>query len=189
LQAINPLLFYKPYFMEAQKGGEKAYSLLRDALETSGKIGIAKVVIKVRQHLAALKSQQNCLMLELMHFPDELLPVSEIKSPGTKTTGKPEMKMATQLINSMTTDWKPEMYHDEYHEALEKLIEEKIVHGARDLPVPKRSKSPTKAVDLVSILQQSIQRTRGRNGGKALVKGIKGRGRNRLQLSGRHHRN
>ena len=70
LNQINPLLFYKPYFMEAGKGGDKAYVLLRDALAASKKIGIAKVVIKVRQHLAAIKPQQNGLMLELMHFPD-----------------------------------------------------------------------------------------------------------------------
>src|SRR5215475_4707074 len=67
LEEINPLFFYKPYFMQAEKGGEKAYALLRDALANMGKIGIAKVVIKVRQHLAAIKSQQNGLMLELMH--------------------------------------------------------------------------------------------------------------------------
>ena len=75
LDEINPLLFYKPYFMEAGKGGDKAYVLLRDALAASKKIGIAKVVIKVRQHLAAIKPQENGLMLELMHFPEELLDV------------------------------------------------------------------------------------------------------------------
>ena len=84
LDQINPLLFYKPYFMEAGKGGDKAYVLLRDALAASKKIGIAKVVIKVRQHLAAIKPQQNGLMLELMHFPEELLDSSEVKAPVRK---------------------------------------------------------------------------------------------------------
>ena len=84
LGEINPLFFYKPYFMQAEKGGEKAYALLRDALAGMGKIGIAKVVIKVRQHLAAIKAQQNGLMLELMHFPEELIDVSEFKAPAAK---------------------------------------------------------------------------------------------------------
>src|SRR6185436_2647610 len=72
LKEIDPMLFYKPYYMEKGKGGDKAYVLLRDALASSGKIGIAKVVIKTRQHLAAIKSQKDGLMLELMHFPDEI---------------------------------------------------------------------------------------------------------------------
>src|SRR6201994_2353787 len=76
LQEINPLLFSKPYYMQAEKGGEKAYILLRDALESSGKVGIAKVVIKEREHLAALKPQPDGLMLELMRFPQELLDAS-----------------------------------------------------------------------------------------------------------------
>jgi DNA end-binding protein Ku len=178
---INPLLFYKPYFMEPQKGGDKAYSLLRDALAASGKIGIAKVVIKVRQHLAAIKSQQNCLMLELMHFPDELLPASQIKSPAPRAASKPEMNMATQLIESMTTKWDPEMYHDDYHEALEKLIEEKIAKGDQDLPTPKRTRPATGAVDLVSVLQRSIQQTQARRNGRPR--------RNLPKLTGKLHRN
>jgi DNA end-binding protein Ku len=159
LDQINPLLFYKPYFMEAGKGGDKAYVLLRDALAASKKIGIAKVVIKVRQHLAAIKPQQNGLMLELMHFPEELLDLSEVKAPAVKNASKPEMNMATQLIKSMTTAWKLEMYHDDYHDALEKLIEKKVAHGGEKLAFPKKTKKPTNAVNLVSVLQQSIRQT------------------------------
>lgn len=189
LDQINPLLFYKPYFMEAGKGGDKAYALLRDALTTSGKIGIAKVVIKVRQHLAALKAQQNCLMLELMHFPDELLSTSKIKSPGAKIASKAEMNMATKLIDSMTTNWKPDMYHDDYHEALEKLIEEKVEHGSKELPAPKRVKKTTSALDLVSVLQRSIQQTQGLRSGKILLGAKKNGRRHDFQLNGKLHRN
>ncbi len=162
LDAINPLLFYKPYFMEAGKGGDKAYVLLRDALAASKKDGIAKVVIKVRQHLAAIKPQQNGLMLELMHFPEELLDASEVKAPAAKSASKPEMNMATQLIESMTTDWKPGMYHDDYHDALEKLIEKKIQHGGDATPAAKSAKKPSNIVDLVSVLQQSIKETQAK---------------------------
>jgi DNA end-binding protein Ku len=166
LDEINPLLFSKPYYMQADKGGEKAYLLLRDALADSGKIGIAKVVIKERQHLAAIKSQQNGLMLELMRFPDELLDASEMKSPGAKSASKAEMNMALQLIASMTTKWKPEMYHDDYREALEKVIEEKVAHGGKNLPAPKKSRQPTNVIDLVSVLQKSIRETQGKSKSK-----------------------
>ena len=189
LDEINPLLFYKPYFMEAAKGGDKAYALLRDALTASGKIGIAKVVIKVRQHLAALKAQQNCLMLELMHFPEELLSTNQIKSPGAKMASKPEMGMAATLIESMTTNWKPEMYHDDYHEALEKLIEDKVAHGSKELPAPKRGKKTTSAIDLVSVLQRSIQQTQKRGNGNIGLAGKKSGRRHNFHLEGKVDRN
>jgi DNA end-binding protein Ku len=160
LDEINPLLFSKPYYMQAEKGGEKAYTLLRDALSASGKVGIAKVVIKERQHLAAIKSQQSGLMLELMRFPDELVDMSEFPKPQLKNPSKAEMKMAAELIQNLTAKWQPQNYHDDYREALEKLIEEKIEHGGESLPAPKKSKKPAQAVDLVSVLQQSIQQTR-----------------------------
>jgi len=137
---VDPLLFYKPYFLEASKGGDKAYVLLRDALVNSGKIAIAKVVIRSRQHLAAVKPQKKGLMLELMHFPKELIDVSEFNEPAEKTVGKAEMEMAEQLIESMTQEWKPEQYNDEYHEALEKLIEEKIEHPDQTVPAPAKKK-------------------------------------------------
>ncbi len=101
-------------------------------------------------------------MLELMHFPEELLDVSEFKQPVEKAVGKAEMQMAKQLIQSMTSEWNPEQYTDEYHEALEKMIEEKIEHGDEELPVPAKKKKPTNVVDLVSVLQQSIQQTQAK---------------------------
>ena len=159
LDEVDPLLFYKPYYLEAGKGGDKAYVLLRDALVESGKIAIAKVVIRTRQHLAAVKPQKKGLMLELMHFPEEILDASEFKEPAEKAVGKAEMQMAKQLIESMTSEWKPELYTDEYHKALEKMIEEKIEHGGEALPVPTKKKKPTNIVDLVSVLEQSIRQT------------------------------
>ena len=165
---IDPLFFHKPYYMQTEKGGEKAYALLCDALKASGKIGIAKVVIKVRQHLAAIKPEENSLMLELMHFPEELADISEFKAPSSKTANKPEMTMASQLIQSMTAKWNPDAYHDEYRAALEKLIAEKIRHGDGKLPGPKKGKKPANVIDLVSVLQQSIKETQGK--GKGLKK-------------------
>src|SRR4051812_23570204 len=81
LKEINPMFFHKPYYMEPKKGGEKAYTLLRNALRETGKVGIAKVVIKARQHLAAVKPSEDLLSLELLHFANELIDANEIKIP------------------------------------------------------------------------------------------------------------
>jgi len=159
LDEINPLLFSKPYYMQAEKGGDKAYVLLRDSLADSGKVGIAKVVIKERQHLAAIKAQQNGLMLELMRFPDEVIDAGDFKAPQSRPASKAEMDMASKLIESMSTKWEPENYHDDYKEGLEKLIEQKVESGSEDLPAPRKPKKATTAVDLVSVLQQSIRKT------------------------------
>src|SRR5438067_1614131 len=97
LEEVNPIFFHKPYFMEPQKGGDKAYVLLREALRASGRIAIAKVVIKTRQHLAAVKPQDKGLMLELMHFANELVDVDEFKVPAAMEIGKKEMQMAGAL--------------------------------------------------------------------------------------------
>jgi DNA end-binding protein Ku len=160
LDDVDPLLFYKPYYLEAGKGVDKAYVLLRNALVETGKIAIAKVVIRTRQHLAAVKPQKKGLMLELMHFPKELLDVSEFHEPAEKTIGKAEMQMAKQLIASMTTDWEPEQYNDEYHEALEKLIEEKIEHPEKEASAPAKKPKATNVIDLVSVLQESLQQSK-----------------------------
>jgi DNA end-binding protein Ku len=160
IDEVDPLFFYKPYFMEVGKGGDKAYVLLREALENSGKIAVSKVVIKTRQHLAAINPQKHGLMLELMHFPEELIDAGEFKSPAEKSLGKPEMKMASQLIESMSTKWTPDMYQDDYREALEKVIEEKVESGGKTKAAPKRHKKATNVIDLVSVLQQSLDQSK-----------------------------
>lgn len=162
IEDVDPLLFYKPYYLEAAKGGDKAYVLLRDALVDTGKIAIAKVVIRTRQHLAAVKPQKKGLMLELMHFPKELIPVEDFKEPAEKTVGKAEMQMAKQLIASMTKEWAPEQYNDDYHEALEKLIEEKIEHPDKAAAAPTKKKQATNVIDLVSVLQESLEQSKGK---------------------------
>lgn len=157
IRQVNPLLFYKPYYLEVGKGGDKAYVLLRDALRKTGKIAIARVVIRAREHLAAVKPQEEGLILELMHFPGNLVPLSEFKEPEARAATKPEMQMAEQLIKSMTTEWRPEEYTDEYREAVQQMIDEKIAHGdAATGPAPARKKAPTKVVDLVSVLKESL---------------------------------
>lgn len=161
LEEVNPIFFHKPYYMEPMKGGDKAYVLLREALRASEKIAIAKVVIKTRQHLAAVKPQEKGLMLELMHFATELLDVDEFKLPATREVGKKELQMAVALIDSMSDDWKPEEYVDEYRDALEKVIQEKIEKGDHAAPKTVRKAKPTNVIDLVSVLQRSLDKTGG----------------------------
>ena len=123
LGQVDPKFFYKPYFLEPQKGGEKAYSLLHKALSGTGKIGIAKVVISNREHLAAVKPDGLFLILELMHFAHEILDASELSTAPGKAVTEKELKMAQALIESMSMPWEPEKYRDEYRTAMMELIE------------------------------------------------------------------
>lgn len=157
LAEISPLLFNKPYFMEAGKGGDKAYVLLLESLKKSKKIALAKVVIKTRQHLAAVKPVEDGLMLELMHFPDELVDISEFKRPADRKIAPREMKMAEQLIESMTEPWDPENFSDDYRDAVVKMIEEKIESGSVSEGGEAKPRAASgKIIDLVSVLQESL---------------------------------
>ncbi len=161
LDEVSPIYFHRPYFMEPQKGGDKAYVLLREALNKSGEIGIAKVVIKTRQHLAAVKPQGPGLMLELMHFADELVATKEFNIPESREVGRKELQMAESLIKSMSGRWEPEKYRDDYREALEKVIEEKIEHPEKAAPKAAPARKATKVIDLVAVLQQSLAEAKG----------------------------
>ena len=158
LEEIDPMFFYKPYYLEPQKGGDKAYALLRDSLEETKKVGIAKVVIKTRQYLAGVKPEDGALVLELMHFADELADPSKLNVPKKVEVGKREMKMAGSLIESMSAKWDPEKYRDDYKEALMEVIEEKVEAGGKEIETkPKKAPKPTKVIDLVSVLQKSLE--------------------------------
>ena len=159
-EEIDPIFFYKPYYLEPQKGGDKAYALLRDALKDSGKVGIAKVVIKTRQYLAGVKPEDGALVLELMHFADELADPGKLHVPKKTELGKREMNMAKSLIDSMSAKWNPEKYKDDYREALMEVIEEKVETSGKEIEEkPKKAPKPTKVIDLVSVLQKSLEQT------------------------------
>ena len=169
LDEIDPMFFYKPYYLEPQKGGDKAYALLRDSLEEKKKVGIAKVVIKTRQYLAGVKPEDGALVLELMHFADELADASKLHIPKKVEVGKREMNMATALVDSMSAKWSPEKYKDDYREALMEVIEEKVEAGGKEIEErPKKATKPTKVIDLVKVLQQSLEQT-----GKAKARSTK----------------
>jgi DNA end-binding protein Ku len=160
LEEIDPMFFYKPYYLEPQKGGDKAYALLRDALKDSKKVGVAKVVIKTRQYLAGVKPEDGALVLELMHFADELADPAKLHVPKKVEVGKRELHMAKSLIDSMSSKWNPAKYKDDYREALMEVIEEKVEAGGKEIEEkPKKAPKPTKVIDLVSVLQKSLEQT------------------------------
>jgi DNA end-binding protein Ku len=164
LGEISPMFFYKPYYLEPQRGGAGAYALLRDVLAKTNKAGIAKVVIRTREHLAAVKANDQLLVLELMHFADELISPEGLKVPEDKKIGKREEEMAMTLVQQMTDRWEPARYKDDYKEALMDVIQRKIEAGGKELPVEKRQRrAATNVIDLVAVLQKSLEQA-GRGG-------------------------
>jgi DNA end-binding protein Ku len=157
---IDPMFFYKPYYLEPQKGGDKAYVLLRDTLKKTGKVGIAKVVIKTRQYLAGVKAEDDVLVLELMHFAEELAEADKLNVPRKLEPAKREIDMATALVNSMSSKWDPTKYRDDYRDALMEVIEEKVEAGGKEIEEKPKKKAPpsTKVIDLVAVLQESLNK-------------------------------
>jgi len=170
LGQVDPKFFYKPYFLEPQKGGEKAYALLHKALAGTGKIGIAKVVISNREYLASVKPDGLFLVLDLMHFASEILTPEELKNGSTTAITDKELKMAQSLVESMSVDWEPAKYRDEYRNAVMEIIEQKAQHKEiAKKPAP--AMKTTNVVDLVKVLQESLNRNQSlkpkRNGAKS----------------------
>jgi len=153
---VNPKYFYKPHFLEAQKGGEKSYALLHRALVETGKIGVAKVAIRSREYLAAVKPDGLFLMLELMHFAQEVLEPEGLRTVTGAELSAKEIQMAKALIDSLAGEWQPEQYEDSYQKAVQDVIQAKIEHrpkGEKARPVA----PSTGIIDLVSVLQQSLK--------------------------------
>ncbi len=162
LDDIDPLYFDKPYFLEPSKQGRKGYVLLRDALRESGKAGIATVVIRTRQYLAALAPRGDGLVLNLMRYHQELRSFDDLDLPGSADdvgVKAKELKMARDLIASMESDWDPTEYHDEYRERLMAYIEERIESGelerAPDVHEPDEGEAPP-PINLMDALKKSL---------------------------------
>jgi DNA end-binding protein Ku len=157
LKDINPIFFHTPYYLEPAKGGAGAYTLLRDVLAETGKVGIAKVAMRNREHLAAVKANGSLLVMELMHFAHEIAPAEAIKVPAEKAPGAREKEMAKTLLQQMTTAWEPERYQDDYASAMMKLIDKKIKAGGKEVPGHKhRAVAATNVIDLAQVLQESL---------------------------------
>jgi DNA end-binding protein Ku len=159
LDQIDPIYFDSPYYLGPAEGAEKAYSLLAKAMQESGKVAIARFVFRNKEHLAALRPGDGVLTLTTMRFADEVVSPSELEDvlpEGKQKVAKKEVEMAEQLIDSLTTEFDPGAYRDEYREQLLALIERKA-EGKDVLEAPATEEpQPTKAPDLMAALEESI---------------------------------
>lgn len=163
--AVEPAYFEKPYVLVPGKKAEKGYVLLRETLRDSGKIGIARVVIRTREYLCAVMPQGSALMLILLRYPQELVDVDDYRIPEGKLTdyriSKQEMTMAGQLISSMAADWKPADYKDEFRQRLSDVIKKRMKankvtsHETEEEQAPVEN-ATTNVVDFMSLLKKSL---------------------------------
>jgi len=177
--SIGPEYFEKPYILVPGKKAEKGYVLLRETLKRTGKIGIARVVIRTREYLSAVMPHDDALMLVLLRYPQELIDVDEYKIPHGAASqyriSAREMEMAEQLIGSMSGEWKPGDYRDEFRERLRKVIEKRMkskgvvspaVEEEGDVP----ENASTNVVDFMALLKQSLDSKKRTPAKKAAAK-------------------
>ncbi|TAL85121.1 MAG: Ku protein [Rhodanobacter sp.] len=163
--AIGPEYFEKPYVLVPGKKAEKGYVLFRETLMRTGKIGIARVVIRTREYLSAVIPKGNALMLVLLRYPQELVDISDYRIPEGAASryriSPKEMQMAEQLIDSMSGDWKPGDYRDEFRDRLRKIIQKRLKSKGMVTPPPADEaempeNATTNVVDFMALLQQSL---------------------------------
>ena len=166
---IDPVYYDHPYYLIPDKGAAKAYGLLLNAMEESGKVAIARVVIRTKENLVAIRpAPGNVLMMETMIFADEVVPPSEIEDlPDAKElkASDRELKMAQQLIDSLSSDFEPGKYHDEYREKVLELIERKA--AGEEIAVQPEAPKPEKVPDLMAALEASLAAVKGDSAGTA----------------------
>jgi DNA end-binding protein Ku len=165
LAQIDPIYFDSPYYLGPAQGAEKAYSLLAEAMRRSGKVAIARFVFRNKEHLAALRPAEGVLTLTTMRFADEVVPPGELEDVLPAEPPQPakrEVEMAEQLIDSLSGEFDPAAYRDEYREELLALIERKAEgEDVLSAPAPEEPQ-PTGAPDLMSALEESIAAVKGK---------------------------
>ncbi|TCJ02861.1 Ku protein [Cytobacillus praedii] len=159
MEQIDPIYFDRTYYMSPGDGGGKAYSLLRKALEESEKVGLAKIIIRSKEQLAVLRVYENTLVMETIHYPDEVRKAGDVPNvPAEDKVTKKEIDTAILLIDQLTTDFEPEKYTDEYRTALLELIESK--RTGKEIVTPVEKAPATNVTDLMAALQASIDKTK-----------------------------
>ena len=172
---IDPRFFDTPYYLTPGKGGDKGYALLRAAMRSTASVGIGKLTMRQKQHLAAIKATGDALMLETMRFANELVDAAELSFP-TETDVRPqELKMATQLIANLTERFDAERYTDDYRANLMRVIQAKMKGQKIEVEVPAEAES-TKVIDLMARLQASLEQSAGERKGKRTPRGGGGGG-------------
>ena len=154
LEDIDPIYFKKSYYLVPEETGVKAYSLLREAMSEDGRVGIAKVSFRDKEHLAALRFKDDVFILETMYWPDEIR-AAEFEELEKDVKLRPqEVQMARTLIENLTEEWNPSQFSDEYREALLGIVEKKV--AGEEITVPEAAEE-TKVVDLMEALKASVE--------------------------------
>ncbi|WP_400195226.1 Ku protein [Lysinibacillus telephonicus] len=160
LEEIDPIYFERSYFLAPDSGGGKAYALLRKALSDSGKIGVAKITIRSKEQLAIVRVYGQTLLMETIHFPDEVRNVEEVPNiPSEDKVVQKELDTALMLIDQLTAKFEPEKYQDDYRTALLELIEQKRSGEVTVTATEKEAVVPSDMTDLMAALQASLDRT------------------------------
>ena len=165
---ISPLFYERPYYLEPGKGGAKAYALLRETLKSTGMVGIASVVIRTRQHLAALLERDGVLVLELLRWAHEIRETKGLEVPDERRAhvSKKEVDMAVQLVKGMEVTWDPKKYKDTYADDLMALIQRKVASGKTaevDESEPRQRRKGGVVVDLMPLLKKSLEQGKRRS--------------------------
>ena len=171
---IDDRYFETPYYLTPDKGGQHAYALLREALKQSGRTGIAKIIIREAQHLAAVEVIDDAIVLTLLRYADELVDSEQLAFPAGDKVRKAELDMAKMLIDNLAADWDPSKYTDEYRENLMKLIKARMKGEKPHLPAAEAPASG-EVVDLMERLRQSLNARAGSSGSPNRVKNKKTR--------------
>ncbi|HEY2474252.1 MAG TPA: Ku protein [Candidatus Cybelea sp.] len=163
LDRINPMFFDKPYYLEPTKQGRHAYALLREALADSNRVAIARVVIRTKEYIAAVKPLGDALVLELMHWASEIVPAGTLELPDSEKLPEKEMQMARMLIDTMSVEkFEPEKFANQYHDQLLTMIEARA--QGKELPQAKKAPARAKVVNLMDVLAQSLEESKKRRG-------------------------
>ncbi|MET1000981.1 MAG: Ku protein [Acidimicrobiia bacterium] len=159
LAEIDPIHFEKPYYVVPQKGAEKPYALLRTAMERSERVAIARFVMRTKQYLAALRVADNVIVLETLYFDDEIRDTKELNVPARTKVADRELRIANQLIDSLTVPWKPAKYEDTYRERVLDLIRRK--GKGQEIDVERPKDEDAQVLDLFEALQKSLESKSG----------------------------
>jgi DNA end-binding protein Ku len=185
LEEIDPVYYEKPYYLapRGDRGGEHSYQLLRAAMERADRVGIARFVMRGKQYLAAVRPRGDVLVLETLYFHDEVRDPAKVIAdlPGKGRTNQRELDIALQLIESLTTDWKPERYDDTYRERVLDMIKRK--GKGESIEAPERERESGEVVDLMSALREGLERGGRKSPSRRATKSSRSTGTRRKKAS------
>ena len=170
---IDPLYFDRPYYVMPQAGASKPYRLLVEAMTRSKRVGVARLVMNEKEHLAAIRPLDGLMCIETMHFGEEIVPLNEIDDiPGEMKLGEREAEAAQKLVRELSAKFHPKDFRDEYRDCIRKMVEKKatgdnVVNAAEDEPAAEHKKPPRSANNLMAALEASLAKAKQSSGGSS----------------------